>query len=161
MARLLPLSVDGLILAASLVLLHQARNDRDAPGRSRRTTAGATATGLQNTTMSPVRICPSPAAVSAVRSPSRSRRRSGDRRSAARTATIPAPARSGGHPPGTAAALAAGGRRHGRYKDTRGSGDENGFSNLFSYREPLPGARNPGITSRRVASRTPPPETPA
>ncbi len=32
-ARLLPLSVDGLILAASLVLLHEARNDRDAPGR--------------------------------------------------------------------------------------------------------------------------------
>ncbi len=30
-ARLLPLSVDGLILAASLVLLHEARNDRDAP----------------------------------------------------------------------------------------------------------------------------------
>jgi hypothetical protein len=29
-ARLLPLSVDGLILAASLVLLHEARNDRDA-----------------------------------------------------------------------------------------------------------------------------------
>ena len=28
-ARLLPLSVDGLILAASLVLLHEARNDRD------------------------------------------------------------------------------------------------------------------------------------
>ena len=31
-ARLLPLSVDGLILAASLVLLHEARNGRDAPG---------------------------------------------------------------------------------------------------------------------------------
>ena len=30
-ARLLPLSVDGLILAASLVLLHEASNDRDAP----------------------------------------------------------------------------------------------------------------------------------
>ena len=30
-ARLLPLSVDGPILAASLVLLHEARNDRDAP----------------------------------------------------------------------------------------------------------------------------------
>jgi ribosomal protein S18 acetylase RimI-like enzyme len=30
-ARLLPLSVDGLILAASLVLLHEARNGRDAP----------------------------------------------------------------------------------------------------------------------------------
>ena len=29
--RLLPLSVDGLILAASLVLLHEARNGRDAP----------------------------------------------------------------------------------------------------------------------------------
>jgi hypothetical protein len=29
---LLPLNVDGLILAASLVLLHEARNDRDAPG---------------------------------------------------------------------------------------------------------------------------------
>jgi Protein of unknown function (DUF2637) len=32
-ARMLPLSVDGLILTASLVLLHEARNDRDAPGR--------------------------------------------------------------------------------------------------------------------------------
>ena len=30
-ARLLPLSVDGLILAASLVLLHEARARRDAP----------------------------------------------------------------------------------------------------------------------------------
>src|SRR5258707_7108875 len=30
-ARLLPLSVDGLILAASLVLLHEARNRRPAP----------------------------------------------------------------------------------------------------------------------------------
>ena len=30
-ARLLPLSVDGLILAASLVLLHEARNGRDVP----------------------------------------------------------------------------------------------------------------------------------
>ena len=34
-ARLLPLSVDGLILAASLVLLHEARNDRDAPPLAR------------------------------------------------------------------------------------------------------------------------------
>jgi hypothetical protein len=34
-ARLLPLSVHGLILAASLVLLHEARNDRDAPGLAR------------------------------------------------------------------------------------------------------------------------------
>ena len=34
-ARLLPFSVDGLILAASLVLLHEARNDRDAPGLAR------------------------------------------------------------------------------------------------------------------------------
>jgi len=34
-ARLLPLSVDGLILAASLVLLHEARNGRDAPGMAR------------------------------------------------------------------------------------------------------------------------------
>jgi hypothetical protein len=34
-ARLLPLSVDGLILAASLVLLHEARNDRAAPGLAR------------------------------------------------------------------------------------------------------------------------------
>ena len=33
--RLLPLSVDGLILAASLVLLHEARNGRDAPGLAR------------------------------------------------------------------------------------------------------------------------------
>ena len=30
-----PLSVDGLILAASLVLLHEARNDRDAPALAR------------------------------------------------------------------------------------------------------------------------------
>jgi hypothetical protein len=30
-ARLLPLSVDGLILAASLVMLHEARNRRDSP----------------------------------------------------------------------------------------------------------------------------------
>ncbi|MGO9292794.1 MAG: DUF2637 domain-containing protein [Streptosporangiaceae bacterium] len=34
-ARLLPLSVDGLILAASLVLLHEARNDRAAPALAR------------------------------------------------------------------------------------------------------------------------------
>jgi hypothetical protein len=34
-ARLLPLSVDGLILTASLVLLHEARNDRVAPGLAR------------------------------------------------------------------------------------------------------------------------------
>jgi Protein of unknown function (DUF2637) len=34
-ARLLPLSVDGLILAVSLVLLHEARNGRDAPGLAR------------------------------------------------------------------------------------------------------------------------------
>ena len=34
-ARLLPLSVDGLILAASLMLLHEARNDRDAPRLAR------------------------------------------------------------------------------------------------------------------------------
>ncbi len=34
-AWLLPLSVDGLIVAASLVLLHEARNDRDAPGLAR------------------------------------------------------------------------------------------------------------------------------
>jgi hypothetical protein len=34
-ARLLPLSVDGLILAASLVLLHETRNDRDAPPLAR------------------------------------------------------------------------------------------------------------------------------
>jgi len=32
---LLPLSVDGLILAASLVLLHESRNGRDAPGLAR------------------------------------------------------------------------------------------------------------------------------
>jgi len=34
-ARLLPLSVDGLILAASLVPLHEARNDRDVPRLAR------------------------------------------------------------------------------------------------------------------------------
>ena len=34
-ARLLPLSVDGLILAASLVLLHEARNGRNAPSLAR------------------------------------------------------------------------------------------------------------------------------
>ena len=34
-ARLLPLSVDRLILAASLVLLHEARNGRDAPRLAR------------------------------------------------------------------------------------------------------------------------------
>jgi hypothetical protein len=34
-ARLLPLSVDGLILAASLVLLHEARNGRTVPGLAR------------------------------------------------------------------------------------------------------------------------------
>jgi Protein of unknown function (DUF2637) len=34
-ARLLPLSVDGLIVAASLVLLHEARNGRDAPALAR------------------------------------------------------------------------------------------------------------------------------
>ncbi len=34
-ARLLPLRVDGLILAASLVLLHEARNDRDVPRLAR------------------------------------------------------------------------------------------------------------------------------
>jgi hypothetical protein len=34
-ARLLPLSVDGLILAASLVLLHEARNGRPAPPLAR------------------------------------------------------------------------------------------------------------------------------
>jgi uncharacterized protein DUF2637 len=34
-ARLLPLSVDGVILAASLVLLHEARNDRAAPRLAR------------------------------------------------------------------------------------------------------------------------------
>ena len=34
-ARLLPLSVDGLILAASLVLLHEARNGRAAPRLAR------------------------------------------------------------------------------------------------------------------------------
>jgi hypothetical protein len=34
-ARLLPLSVDGLILAASLVVLHEARNGRGAPALAR------------------------------------------------------------------------------------------------------------------------------
>jgi Protein of unknown function (DUF2637) len=34
-ARLLPVSVDGLILAASLVLLHEARDGRDAPRLAR------------------------------------------------------------------------------------------------------------------------------
>lgn len=34
-ARLLPLSVDGLILAASLVILHETRNERPAPALAR------------------------------------------------------------------------------------------------------------------------------
>jgi hypothetical protein len=34
-ARLLPLSVDGLIVAASLVMLHEARNQRHAPALAR------------------------------------------------------------------------------------------------------------------------------
>jgi hypothetical protein len=34
-ALLLPLSVDGLIVAASLVMLHEARNQRDAPALAR------------------------------------------------------------------------------------------------------------------------------
>jgi hypothetical protein len=34
-ARLLPLSVDGLIVAASLVMLHEARRGRPAPGLAR------------------------------------------------------------------------------------------------------------------------------
>lgn len=34
-ARVMPLSVDGLILAASLVLLHEARNGRGAPALAR------------------------------------------------------------------------------------------------------------------------------
>ena len=34
-SRLLPLSVDGLILAASLVLLHEARNGRQSPALAR------------------------------------------------------------------------------------------------------------------------------
>jgi uncharacterized protein DUF2637 len=34
-ARLLPLPVDGLILAASLALLQEARNDRSAPALAR------------------------------------------------------------------------------------------------------------------------------
>jgi hypothetical protein len=91
---------------------------------SRRTTAGATATGLRNTTISPARIFPAPSAVSAVRSPSRSGRSTGEARSATRTATIPAPARPAGHPSGTAAAVAGNGTAG--YKDTRDSGDQKG-----------------------------------
>jgi hypothetical protein len=34
-ARLLPMSVDGLILAASLVLLHEARHGRPTPALAR------------------------------------------------------------------------------------------------------------------------------
>ena len=40
-ARLLPLSVDGLILAASLVMLHEARNRRPAPTLARPCSASA------------------------------------------------------------------------------------------------------------------------
>src|SRR5258708_39824230 len=48
-ARLLPLSVDGLILSASLVLLHEARNGRSAPALARWMLAtGVAATVLAN-----------------------------------------------------------------------------------------------------------------
>jgi hypothetical protein len=48
-ARLLPLSVDGLILAASLVMLHEARNKRSAPRMARCMLAlGVTATVAAN-----------------------------------------------------------------------------------------------------------------
>jgi hypothetical protein len=63
-------------------------------------------------------------AVSAVRSPSRTSRCSGEARSATRTATIPAPARPAGHPSGTAAAVA--GNDTAGYKGTRDSGDQKG-----------------------------------
>jgi hypothetical protein len=51
-ARLLPLSVDGPIMAASLVLLHEVRNGRRAPGPGPSTPGhrGATALGKKQTT---------------------------------------------------------------------------------------------------------------
>jgi hypothetical protein len=50
-ARLLPLSVDGLIMAASLVMLHEARNRRPAPAMARAMLAlGVTATVAANVT---------------------------------------------------------------------------------------------------------------
>jgi hypothetical protein len=57
---------------------------------SRRTTAGATATGLRNTTRSPVAIRPGRATVSAVRPSFPSRGPAAGRKSAARIATMPA-----------------------------------------------------------------------
>lgn len=132
---------------------------------SRRTTAAATAAGLQNTTASPVRIFPAPCAVSAVRSPSRTGRRSGDRRSATRTATIP-------HLPDRQATRQP---RHRQQRETKRQGTKargtpgtrRGVSNHFSYRESLlkpatagqkpprvshPRARPPQIRLRTVAS---------
>ena len=105
--------------------------------------------------MSPVRIFPAPSAVSAVRAPSPGGRRSGDRRSAARTATIPAPATPAGHPSGTAAVAENG---TAEYKGTGTPGIRRGVSNHFSYLESLPKARNHGQNPRRrVATGTPSP----
>jgi hypothetical protein len=48
-ARLLPLSVDGLILVGSLVLLHEARNRRpDAPASAPATVIAAVATNAES-----------------------------------------------------------------------------------------------------------------
>ena len=55
---------------------------------------------------------------------------------------------SGGHPPGTAAGLAADDTAG--YKDTRDSRDEEG-QHLSSYRESLPEARNHGQNASRVS----------
>jgi hypothetical protein len=73
--------VDGL--AGALALAGRTRP-------SRRTTAGAMATGLQNTTRSPPRIVPASAAISADRPSFPGPRPAGQARSATRTATIPA-----------------------------------------------------------------------
>ena len=61
---------------------------------------------------------------------------------------------SGGQPPGTAAGLVGNGTAG--YKDTKGSRDQKAVStSAFSYREPLPEARNHGQAPPRVSRREP------
>jgi hypothetical protein len=116
---------------------------------SRRSTAGATATGLQNTTASPVRIFPAPSAVSAVRSPSAAA-------GAAATAGQPPAPRRFPHPPGDQATHP---EQQQQWRETTRQGTNargtprirRGVSNHFSYRESLPKARNHGQTPPRVA----------